>query len=915
MSSFSLHERYRNRIRPLLVGGYTDDNPPRAFTKSSLQGHGTRTSEKIHCFPLYEDRSVKPENFGEFRQKHPHQCFGAKLTVAVVEKANSLQLGMESKHLSVFPEVGIDELEFIGDANGWTRIARFASNMDCEQYDSRWWTGDYGQYVLSEMLIHGISSFAIEDYLQASEPHLENESNSIPFENFQITIHMANINMRVPAVTDDTILSCDAIARCDEMIVKMSHDIPRDLLNNDSTSKQISFGIQQNQSEPYAILLNDNKADKMPAFGFYLTFIGASLTLAHIIPSCSSGKPEQLLLPTNVELLVHLETKSARAATEDVGSGIDAAIHVAVHQFEGNVDFDLLALAHTTVLLHCNILKEFNKEFASHSSIRESSTSKIQKMTEMFLGHADQCWKNGEVSTSCSLSVQMHRMCIWRQNVSRRQPMSTNDTGVIELLPFLMVADLVSKDVKINFCMQKSANERRILGTLSVQELSLSICDFDRILNLDAHWVKIHGMETLDSSVILAAKPMVEIFSIGRNESNCRAVDICVEENKGDTCSYAFTTDFSNGIIRSDVESLSKSVLLLAEALFVSFPTLSMDTRASGDVSDDCNIKQPPTDKISTAGTRIEMKSVLDWFNDMATNPIGILLVRIDVKNVQVLISDGRSNDDRFALELIDSNMILTFSSSSGHDIPNMLERFATRQGKWSSIVELRNGFYHAVKSRQHIQLIKSGCDTITRQPDKENVVSAFDFIYNCYRGKVELSTSDDFVYGSTEKMMNCFIAVQNLVHRCQAELRRSVFELNVRKRASYGDECHSTSASPIYSACVSTASALASLKSLSLSMKDKIILLTKMMHTFKAEANEEIAKLRISLLSKENERLAAHSLVSSEATGWLRVGKSQHPGLRGSFASILWNQWVVLRRSALLFFACPGQVSIDLSR
>ena len=200
IASFSMHERCGKRMRPLLLSGCGMTDHPKFDKQPPKQTNETKMNQNI--FPSFEDRSVRPNNF-EFRQKHPHRSFGIKLTVTDAKKKLPLQMENKEKELMLFPEVGIDEFELIVDSNAWTRIARFWLNLDYEGYDSRWWTGDYEQNVASEMLIHPSTTFAISDYLQSSESELRDVHYLPLLDNFKTAIHMANLTVRLPAVTDD----------------------------------------------------------------------------------------------------------------------------------------------------------------------------------------------------------------------------------------------------------------------------------------------------------------------------------------------------------------------------------------------------------------------------------------------------------------------------------------------------------------------------------------------------------------------------------------------------------------------------------------------------------------------------------------------------------------------------------------
>ena len=908
VSSFSLHERCGNRIRPLLIGGCDKNNP---------RGYSAETNNAGESFPQYEDRSVRPDKF-DFRQTHPHQTFGMKLTVTDDKKRPPLQRNHAASELLVFPEIGIDMLEVNVDANAWTRIARFLLNLDSERYDSRWWTGDYAKSVTSEMLIPSSTTFAIDDYLQVSEPKTRKES-FFPFEDIKSTVRMANIALRVPAVTNNKIMSCDVIIRCQEMILNCSPDLPRSLGKNDTQTKQISFPndpsdheLQSHQEDLSTTLLNDDdKPNKLSTLGFHLTFAGLSLTLAPIIPFCPSRKPEQLLLPCRVELLLRVEAKKVRVAAEDSRAAIEATIHVVVHEFEANLDLDLLTAGFATAFSHCEIIEKFTNECSSLFCNQNSAMDEFQQRKELILEHVIQCWKNGNISTCFSISIEMWRLSLWRQNVMRHPPMSSNITGSIELSPLLMTADLVSRDIAITLNLRKIANHRRTVLTLSAQEISLACCDFDRMLREDVFWIEIHKATSLVHGLSYAENPMVEIFSVGLSEGFCRALAIRIEEDYDDACSFAISAEFADGIIGSNVESFSAAVLLTVDAFFVAHPIFHTIARANERVSDKPNSK---SDDVSISTSTMDLKKVVGLYSSLTSmTSVDVLLFRVSIKNIQVVMSDGQLNEE-FTIELFDSNMILSYFSSESSGNSKLLDHFATGQSKWSSLVKgEKNCLYHTLKSRQSIQYSNLKHVTAQRRADEESVVRAFDFTYSYNRGKIEMTTSDDFALGCTETLMKCFCTGQQLLHRSRKELQRVMGALHFKSNKSTIalSDHQDSSSNPIYQACASTESALASLKKLSLMMQDKIKSLENITEIFKSEKDGVIAKLRACLLLKENERLRLHALVSSEATGWLRTGISQRSGPRGSKTCTLWRNWVVLRRSALLLYASPGQVCI----
>lgn len=888
-----------------MVGGCSKDDRRNLSKGPHEQANETEMNESI--FPLYEDRSVRPNHF-EFRKNRTHQSLGIKLTVTDLSKKPPLQRENETKELFLFPEARIDEFELFVDGKAWTRIARFALNLDYDGYDSRWWTGDYEQNVASEMLIHPTTAFAMEGFLQVSNSQIRDMTHFLPsFENFKTAIHMANLIVRVPAVSDDKIMLCDVVIRCDEITINFSHDLPRTPVENQTKSVQFSLSNHSSNGEPTQqteldVALDDTTSNKNVSFGFHLLVVGLSLTAIPIISFLPSCKSEQLLLPTNVEMLLRLEVKALR----DVWTGIEASFLVAAHQCEVNLDLELLAVALTTVFLHYKILADVIDESMSHLCSQNAVVDELQR-NESLVERVDQCWKNGKMCINVSLSVESLRICMWRQNVPRHQPMNTKATQVIEMSPLLMIADFILVDVSLRINIRKNANQRRTLGNLSAQKLSLACCDFYRLLSLDTFWMEIHEQISLEHGLSYAENPMVEIFSIGATDGNFRGVNVRLQEESGQTCLFTFAAHFIDGRIGIDGETISTFALLIIDPLLVAFPMLRMNSSTSRLTSDG-------TSNGGMSIANIKSERVLEWYNTVILKlPVDILQVRVGCKNVQILLSDRRSTDECFTVELFDSSMILSYLSRS-HNNTRMVDLCATEQSHLSSLVaEKKYGFHHELKSRQRIQFCKSDCDMTSLQLDEDGLIDAFDFLYTNCRGDVAISTSDEFKALPMQKLINCFVALQRLFRHYEETIRPRaealLYKLNKRSRDCTPQKYQDNLSSPIYHVCSSTAAALASLKDISSVMNEKINSLIMVSENFKLEKDDEIAKLRVRLMMKENQRLKAHTLVSSEATGWLRLGISQRSGPQNSITCTLWHHWVILRRSVLLLFACPGQV------
>ena len=84
-----------------------------------------------------------------------------------------------------------------------------------------------------------------------------------------------------------------------------------------------------------------------------------------------------------------------------------------------------------------------------------------------------------------------------------------------------------------------------------------------------------------------------------------------------------------------------------------------------------------------------------------------------------------------------------------------------------------------------------------------------------------------------------------------------------------------------------------------------------KLRHTLHRQQSE-IDTLRYELFSGERCRIAALALISSQVTGWLRMGGTHTYGQRVSAVTTMWRYYFVLRKSLLIVLSAPGDVSMS---
>jgi hypothetical protein len=190
-------------------------------------------------------------------------------------------------------------------------------------------------------------------------------------------------------------------------------------------------------------------------------------------------------------------------------------------------------------------------------------------------------------------------------------------------------------------------------------------------------------------------------------------------------------------------------------------------------------------------------------------------------------------------------------------------------------------------------------------------VVDPFDLTYKFADSKVSLSVPDDFSVSSVDMLEESLVILLRFANNCKEVFGNISRVLSaMRPQVVPCDiETDQTNLNPISVSCSSAAGYLRTARMRFNSLKDCIALNEEIARLEIIEKNDELDLLRKLVFLKEQERLSAITMVSSQASGWLRIGSARHSRQRG-FNTCVWPHWVILRQSLMFLYPGPCEVS-----
>lgn len=956
VSYISIHEQYGQRIRPLLVGGVQYDN-------TGAVEHPAKPLSEVgrdETFPLYEERSVRPNPIG-LRHTFPGQAIGLKMTANYIGKLAS---ETQEEEMMVLNEVGVDQFDIVLDSNAWCRALRFAMNVDGGGYDPRWHSGDYSEYLTTDMMLHPSVPLKLEDCVQSTKQFFLDENDFVSSDLFNATLRVTNVSLRIPAAINDDLRACDILVKSNEIMLTISSALPRTLVHTDEKNEAIEFPNDPSDAV-FALEKAEDPSNRqrgimtskaMSTFRFQITFRGLALQLAPVIPLNASRESQHLLMPIEMTMLFCFEGEPPDLSSGGTLSRLVMFTSVLAHRFVLNVDFDLITAAAITLCSHFdNVLKTAaacSDLFVTRSSVATSEigcadgriTNTLQGRKVLVRRQILRSRETGGLIIACSLNVDETSVRIWRQNVPRKLPLCSTVADTGEYAPSLRLMDYSLQGVDLAVEATLCQDKRCLLMKFSVTKMFWKICEFGRLLQMDSFWVAAieKNEDGRQDTCAIDDMPMANIFTFGSVEPERRAVVARIEEAIDSTRSWTLAAEFASGHIDCRVEEIETFTLLVLTALLQPgwtwerepienkkpriFPRTSVgaflmsllpDLPSFGDGLP-TDVEETPVLRDGSVGlfaiSKVDqvMKSLL-----ARVAPVGVdlLLLRVGWSDVFIRTSAGNASSlspsEGIGLRLWELNFLLSYISSDTLSQASLLENISRKQDKWSSFKShWSEGICHSLKSRQSFLISKSDG---SGGAGEEVLVEPFDFGYSYGDKKISLLMSDDLSICDVDNLDDFFVVVFYSAGRWKEFSTKTFTILNLLNSNTQNEDSDATipepQANPIILACSSTVASLRSFKTWFHKVNELTHASDKLSKSLLFARDKEIGDLRLLVFTKEKERLGALALISSEAAGWLRLGTAQRIGQRGMMSCMLWPHWSVLRRSLLMTYAGPGQV------
>jgi hypothetical protein len=972
ISFLSIVEKSGSRIRTVLEGGEQYGE----IDHSERAGKPPVEFAREDTFPLYEERSVRPDPLG-LREPLPAQAFGLKTTVDFVQSASRNENGIES--IQFIHEIGIDHFDLTFDSGPLCRVARFAMNEGGDGFDSRWHTGDWASDLTTEMLVRPTGMLKLEDFVQPTKPLFLDENAFISSDLFNATIRIMCVNFRIPAAINSDVRSCDVIAKVDEIMIIISSALPRTMLSGNigtyvdgehsKTNERIVFPndpsdfayVLESSEDPSNRQRGEQTSRPISTFRLQLTVRGFSVRLLPVVPFCSALESQELLNYLEFSMITCLEGKPTSPDASNL-TEVVLFTSVQVYRCEINFDFDLAISAVSTLSFHfANVSRISDILFRSQpisDGVELSETIKIRNslkgrriLVEKQILH---CRETDGLRIACYIKVDEYTLCLWRQNVPcspLRRNVSTEEkdkSRQVDYIALVLVMKIEMEALEIGLETTFHRLSRHLVLKACLGSMSLWACDANLLLSAtrdqrndyaegDSN-AKVDRVGIVQkSSCILERDKIVQLLKIGclgqggttSAEIGDSSLAMRIEEKLGGSRAWSFALDLPNGgTVTLDAESIKILCVFVLQGLFTpiwtpparrSHPepkenyTLSIGELLRNALRFILSSKgmdgMPEGENLAAIDSHDDVSSsvrVSKFLKYLLPSDVEVFVARGLFQNVQLRFwaePDTQKEGMQQILVLNHADLLFSYFRTMEATSSGILAMRAQRALSWAKILDVKNpGLRYAANIRQSLQSVSStGELTVTILP--ESLVS-----FRFDNSEARFSVPKELHVDNTSRFLEAIVHVINFGRRClfsYQDLRVSLSSMR------------STQSPPLYFKVPPCLPLLVSCESVTKSLKKIQLLLQRakrrhMIITHNIEdqwisTNSHIQKLQLSLFQRERERLGALALVSSQASGWLRLGCARRSGMRGSLSTMVWPYWCILRKSLLHVFEAPG--------
>jgi hypothetical protein len=632
VSYLSVQENHGRRLRTVLVGGVQFDSTG-AVEKPSKP---LREISRDESFPLFEDRSVRPDPLG-LRHSFPAQAFGLMTTIDFVKKLSSEADGSEEV-IQVLHEIGVDKFDIVLDMHAWCRTVRFALNESGGGFDARWHTGDWTKSLKPDMLINPKAPLNLDDCLQSTKQLFLDENELLSSDLFNVTAKVTNVDVRVPAPIHEDARSCDIVIRMDETMLIVSSALPRTFLSgkigssiygDDAKSKgiidfpndpsDIAY-VLENTEDPSSRQRGVMTSRAMSTFRLQLTLRDFSVRIVPVVLLCHSKEPQQLLAPSEMTMVVCLDGEPPEYPDSNL-TKVASFVSILAHRFEISLDFDLAASAVSTLVHHAEVMEAtlavcselFKSTDTPVSHIDPSESSVDYSVSSADLGirkslrgrrvlvqrQISLSRETGGISVAFCLQLAEFRLHLWRHNVPYSSPLrasersgTNTDGGDEKYIPLLQLMDLSVNGFEFAVEGSFHRESRRIIAKGCLSEVLLKGCDLFGLIrdaDVEAKPESSTEEEAEDTSPS-KAREMLDVFALGGKSFLVDDVGECAdqeadygmafrfEERLEATRGWSLASDIaSGGVLSCRVEVIETILVLVLEALLM--PTWSKSKR------------------------------------------------------------------------------------------------------------------------------------------------------------------------------------------------------------------------------------------------------------------------------------------------------------------------------------------------
>lgn len=632
VSYVSVQEGHGRRLRTVLVGGVQFDSTGPVEKPSKP----LREISKDESFPLFEDRSVRPDPLG-LRHSFPAQAFGLMTTIDFIKKLSSEPDGSEEV-IQVLHEIGVDKFDIVLDMHAWCRAVRFALNEDGGGFDSRWHTGDWTKSLKPDMLTSPKAPLNLDDCLQPTKQLFLDENELISSDLFNVTAKVTNVDVRVPAPIHEDARSCDIVIRMDETMLIVSSALPRTFLSgkigssiygDDAKSKgiidfpndpsDIAY-VLENTEDPSSRQRGVMTSRAMSTFRLQLTLRDFSIRIVPVVLLCHSKEPQQLLAPSELTIVVCFDGEPPEYPESNL-TKVALFVSTLAHRFEINLDFDLAASAVSTLVHHAEVTEAtlaVCSELLKSTDVPVSPIDPSESSVDYSVSSADLgirkslrgrkvlvqrqislSRETGGISVAFCLQLAEFRLHLWRHNVPYSSPLRASqrsgagtDCADDKYVPLLRLMDLSVNGFEFAVEGSFHRQRRRIIVKGCLSEILLKGCDlFGLLRDTDAEANPDSSVrEETEDPLPLKARDMLDVFALGGKSFLVDDAGECVdqgvdygmafrfEERLEATRGWSLASDIaSGGVLSCRVEVIETILVLVLEALLM--PTWSKSKR------------------------------------------------------------------------------------------------------------------------------------------------------------------------------------------------------------------------------------------------------------------------------------------------------------------------------------------------